>query len=235
VCTHHIPSDDENVSGSPTAQQKGRQTYTAIPPQANQGMIPLATGLSGISPLDTTDLVATITSQVVAQLRAENVAPGIPAKEKRVTHIAQDPSDSEEELTTCNMITGAINGLIADESLDTDPARDSNEFQSVSLPLGSTIPSKLKSKIWADEYIDLRALTKDADDEEFTFTVRKTQGSPSIAMTPTGQKAIPLDNIEEWTSVMLTFGAIYTERHPKSAPAMFKYIKNRARHVNTRW
>ena len=44
-------------------------------------------------------------------------------------------------------------------------------------------------------------------------------------MTPTGQKSTALDNIEEWTSAMLTLGAIYTERHPRAAPAMFKYVK----------
>ena len=30
-------------------------------------------------------------------------------------------------------------------------------------------------------------------------------------MSPTGQKFVALDNIDEWTSAMLTLGTIYTE------------------------
>lgn len=123
------------------------------------------------------------------------------------------------------MFAAAINDLIAGECPSTNRQSEVNEFQSVSLTLGSTVPTKIKSKIWADEFVELRSLTKETEEDEFTFTVWKNRSGSSIATIPTGHKATIIDNIEEWTNAMMTLGAIYTGRHPRSSPALFKYIK----------
>ncbi|KAK2165800.1 hypothetical protein LSH36_45g08059 [Paralvinella palmiformis] len=47
----------------------------------------------------------------------------------------------------------------------------------------------------------------------------------SISLLPSGQKSATLDNVEEWSSVMLTLEEIYTEQHPRTAPTIFKYLK----------
>ena len=207
----------------PVVSPLSSSTVTA--PGSGPGFVPSTTGLSGFNPADTATLVATITSQVMQQLRATNTATSSSVNPRHVPPMGESSESEEEEINTNTMIAGAINGLVSGESQHVTP-RDHNDFQSVSLPLGNTVPSKLKSKIWADEYIDLKMLTKEAEEEEITFTVRKSQGSSSIAMTPTGSKTSPLDNIQEWTNAMLTFAAIYTERHPVTAPAMLKYVRS---------
>jgi len=61
-----------------------------------------------------------------------------------VSPTIQESSDSaEEEVSTNTMIVGAINGLISDEYQEVT-IQEPNDFQSISLPLGSTVSSKLK-------------------------------------------------------------------------------------------
>jgi hypothetical protein len=190
----------------------------------------------------TSTLVATITSQVVSQQCAGGILQ-IPREQDQQTSSNQTPvphnnsryqgvycespvsSDGEDEFSTPGVIAGAINGLLSGEN-DIPNAKQENDFQSVGLPLGVTVHAKIKCKIWADEYIELRSLAKDADDEEITFTVSKHQGQSALSVTPPSQRVKPVDNIQDWTNAMMTLGAIYTERHPKTAPQMFKYIRN---------
>ena len=44
-------------------------------------------------------------------------------------------------------------------------------------------------------------------------------------MSPTVTSTKQIQDIDEWTSAMLIFGAIYAERYPQESPALFKYIK----------
>jgi len=136
----------------------------------------LATGLSGISPSDTANLI------VVAQLRADSLATtktSIPVA--GLSPSTEESSDSdEEEASTNTMIAGAINGLISGEFQEVT-VQEPHDFHSVNLPLDTTVLSKLKSKIGADEFIDLKALSKASDEEQFTLTVRKAQSSSSIS------------------------------------------------------
>ena len=118
-----------------------------------------------------------------------------------------------------------INNLLTGETDNVNPPFADNDFQSASLPLGATIPPKVQSKIWADQFVDLRILLKDNDDEEYTFTLNKQLGKSSVSVMSPTQRSKPLEEIQEWTAAMLTFGAIYTERHPHTAPKLFKYIK----------
>jgi len=104
-----------------------KRTHTVTAPEAGSKMPPLA----GISPSDTASLVSTITSQVVAQLRADSLATSntsVPVTGLSPT--MEESSDSEkEEVDTNTMIAGAINRFISGESRITIP----NDFKSVSL------------------------------------------------------------------------------------------------------
>jgi len=131
---HNELSDFNNLETANRISPEKR-THMVTAPEASPKTLPLATGLSGISPSVTASLVATITSQVVAQLRADRLA----ATNTSVALAGQSPtieesSDSGEEVSTNTMIAGTINGLISGESQQVS-IQEPNYFQSVILPL----------------------------------------------------------------------------------------------------
>jgi len=111
-------------------------------------------------------------------------------------------SDTEDEDDNGKLIAGAINGMLSTGKPD-KYHREQDDFQSSSLPLGTNINKKIKSKIWSDEYVELKLLIKESDDPEYTFTVKKIDGNASIDMQPTSSKSSLIDNIDEWTTAML--------------------------------
>ncbi|KAK2152567.1 hypothetical protein LSH36_325g03025 [Paralvinella palmiformis] len=94
-----------------------KPTHTVTAPEAGPKTLPLTTGLSGISPSVTASLVATITSQVVAQLRADRLAAtNTSVALAGLSPTIEESSDSgEEEVSTNTMIAGTINGLISEK------------------------------------------------------------------------------------------------------------------------
>ena len=205
--------DDDIDTGSHTTQSK-RQRSTA----PSSDFAPSSTGLTGnisvagdIAPpttphqqrtpatnVDTAALVAQITAQVLAQLQpATNATNTVTVTHQSVeaaTHSVPESFESDSQDDTPALITGAIHGILEGET--SSPCKP-DDFQSVSLPLGSTVKTKLKAKIWADEYIDLRSLLKDTEDEEITFKVLKARGESSLSMSSPNSKMKHMDDIQE--------------------------------------
>ena len=240
--TIRVPSKDFPASPR-LAGPKRRKTATPVQQQGSQSdgtSVPtrLVGETLGDNPhptIDTQALVAQITNQVCEQLRTQGVMPATtstsptltmpPHTSTTVAPIEQDvESDDDDTDDTPDIISGAINGLLSGEQTHDDDVSDPI-FQSSSLPLGSVVPTKIKSRIWADEYVELQSLIKDDDEEEVTFTLNKNKGGSLLSVATPNQRAKPINNIQDWSNAMLVFGAIYTQRHPSTAPKLFKYIK----------
>ena len=89
----------------------------------------------------------------------------------------------------------------------------------VNSPLGATVPDRVKSKIWADEYVEPQS-QRTASLALFTGN----EGYPTIAISP-ATRLRQIQNIDQWTTALLTFGSIYAQRHPSRASGLFKYCE----------
>lgn len=87
--------------------------------------------------------------------------------------------------------------------------------------LGHLIDTKIKSRIWADQYIDLALLLAPGKDT-VTLSIDDETRSPSFVM---GEKATQkLSGIHQWTSAFIIFSAIYLERQPHQATCLLQYM-----------
>ena len=119
-------------------------------------------------------------------------------------------------------VCGTLNSLIASESASPQATAQDPHFQSAATPLGATLPSKLKGKIWAKEYVDFAAILSDKE-AEYTITVTANQSQPSFVMASPA-KSRPIMDINLWVNAFQTYAAVFTERHASEAPALFRYL-----------
>ena len=101
-------------------------------------------------------------------------------------------------------------------------------FHSVDVPIDANVSPKIKTKIWAHEFIDLGILlSSGAGDTRYHLSVSSPQGSslPTLSLEPSHKpKNIP--NIDSWTSAFQVFVGVYTAKFPMDdAPALVKYSK----------
>ncbi|XP_062576334.1 uncharacterized protein LOC134238229 [Saccostrea cucullata] len=94
------------------------------------------------------------------------------------------------------------------------------------IPLGATIPLRVKQKIWANQYIDLRVLLPEHKQE--TVSVQIEEGS--IKLNAKQSEKTPL-SIYQWTNAFITFMSIYIESNSQSASNLLKYMST-VRHLH---
>lgn len=75
------------------------------------------------------------------------------------------------------------------------------------IPLGALVPTKVKNKIWANDYVDLRSLLPNHEQDPFTLTVT----SGSINVQHNAKAKTPL-SVHQWTDAFLIFTCIYLEK-----------------------
>ena len=93
-------------------------------------------------------------------------------------------------------------------------------------PVGDHIPIKIKEKIWAGEYIDLRSLLKSAKDlaTESELNGDLTVKGGQLTVVPHRQGTIT--NIHIWTSAYIIFMGIMLEKWPGKGQEYLKYMYN---------
>ncbi|MCG8048416.1 MAG: hypothetical protein N0E48_22825, partial [Candidatus Thiodiazotropha endolucinida] len=87
------------------------------------------------------------------------------------------------------------------------------------IPLGATVPQKIKSKIWNNEYIDIRVLLP--NDKEDPLSVSIIPGAITLQQTA---KKPPL-TLNQWTTCFHIFMAVYLEKKLGEAPHLLKYCE----------
>jgi len=132
-----------------------------------------------------------------------------------------------------------ISQLNAGQSLENASVSSYNlpAFKPASLPLGATVPPRVKSKIWAGEFIDLPSLTHTTLDPPLSLTLESGQSRQTVAINQQSKSSQP-NNIEDWTDLFHIFIAIFTERHPHQAPLLLKYcstIRSLSRKCSLQW
>ena len=122
-------------------------------------------------------------------------------------------------------IAGTYGGNIVSPSVHSMPTTPL--FSSVAIPLGSAVSDKLKSKIWANEFVHLGALLQTAvQQERFTVGLSATGNGnkPQITLEPASAPR-KLNSIQQWVTAFHTFMAIYCQKFAGDTAALLKYCE----------
>ena len=171
------------------------------------------------------DMVSSITSAissaVLESLKSAGIIPQEPvqtsdpavAVQGSVAQVVQDLTGESHPLTSTSITSGP----------KTDHGRDKIHTL-ISVPLSSRVPDKIQSKIWANEYINLRTLLSSLPgDPKYNFTVKSSGSNLPVVSLEAVQNSKRITSIDPWTTAFQVFVAVYTIRFPDSAPGLMKY------------
>lgn len=86
------------------------------------------------------------------------------------------------------------------------------------IPLGASIPLRIKNKIWNDQFIDLKCLLPNFKEENVSIQIENN----AIQFNSQSSKQ-SIMSLHQWTSAFLIFMAIYTEKLPQEHANLLKY------------
>ena len=91
-----------------------------------------------------------------------------------------------------------------------------------SVPLGSLVDERVKSKIWGKQFVDLGLLVS-TPKSQTTLLVDPIMGTSQVHVKD--QPTAKIYNIEQWTDALLMYVAIYTQRFPNEIQDILKYMQ----------
>lgn len=99
-------------------------------------------------------------------------------------------------------------------------------FSTMGDPLGSTIPMRVKEKIWSNQFVELGDLLnpKFADSYSLSLSQGQGGGGAKVALIP-DSKSRPIHEIERWTSAFHIYASVYMEKFPLEGPGLMKYAE----------
>lgn len=98
-------------------------------------------------------------------------------------------------------------------------------FVSSDIPIDMSVPEKIKTKIWSNEYVDFGILLNKMTDQasyHLCLDTKSTSGQPLITLE-SNNKPKKINSIEVWTSAYQVFVGVYTQKYPSEAPGLMKY------------
>ena len=98
-------------------------------------------------------------------------------------------------------------------------------FHSSSLPIDCRVSDKVRSKIWANEFIDFGVLLSNPIFEnKFKIAVQTVDSSGALSLClESASKPCKIFTIDQWGSCFLVFVGVYTSRFPSEASSLMKY------------
>ena len=101
-------------------------------------------------------------------------------------------------------------------------------FVSSDIPIDMSVSNRLKTKIWAHEYVDF-GLLLNSKKEHASFhlcllndTTPSSPGQPCITLEP-NQKSKHINFTEMWVTAYQIFVGVYTQKYPVEALLLMKY------------
>ena len=101
-------------------------------------------------------------------------------------------------------------------------------FSSVAVSLSSRVSSKVKAKIWSNEYLDFGTLLSfSPNNQKYSLSLASSDGEttrPHLTLEPS-QPVKKIQTINQWLSAFNIFVAIYSEKLPTDTPKLIKYCE----------
>ena len=183
--------------------------------------------ISPISPEVLEQIISTVTAEVTRRLNSHSL-PGpcdtSPVVETAV--VSSLPTHTAPHSSLDAVVTDAVqsaHSTITGES--SGPQLPNSLHFSANLPLDARISTKLKSKIWNDEYIDFGSLLSNPiSANKFQLSVQaSSDGLPSSLSLEPLNRPRKVHSISVWMSAFRIFVGVYTKKHPHESPALMKY------------
>lgn len=137
------------------------------------------------------------------------------------TELEQTPVDH-----SCTPMHSNVQTIV-DEIFSGEPSSQVGRYApqikvSDGIPLGATIPQKVKEKIWGDEFIDMNVLSPHYECDPFSLLITNKKFS---IINNNNRNKMPL-SISQWTTAFFVFMDIYIEKRPEEARQLLKYGHN---------
>ena len=183
-----------------------------------------------------TSTISSVLSQAIKSAFApENLASiisGQPQQKQQV--VTQDASGVVDQAVDDDVIAitkNTVQSGTAGALLNTDPndPRPQNLFTSISVPLTSRVSSKIKAKIWANEFISFGTLLSDSPQEvgKYSLSMAPSVGAssqPQLTLEPC-HTSKQITTISQWVSAFTIFVSVYSEKVANEAVPLMKYCE----------
>ena len=135
------------------------------------------------------------------------------------------------EVPVCSLgnaaVQSSVNSVFSHLTGELNPSSSlpSSLFTSSALPVDVRVSEKLKSKIWANEYIDFGSLlVNPLFENKYHVTFQNPQGglTPSLSLESV-VKPKRINSIEVWDKAFRIFVGVFTQKYPHEAPHLMKY------------
>ena len=214
----------------PSTRAAKKSRPAGPPPEADVPPERTSTPNSGMINLNLEALSATISAAV--QQAVQNAVTSTSTSVDSPSSVASTAQVSEtvvsqaieSEVSTMTSTAGQI--PFNNEGTGSRPATD---FCSVAISLAARVSSKIKAKIWAQEYIDfgsLLSLSPSSNSYSLSLKANNEISSvtPKLFLEP-NEKPRRIFHISQWLTAFNTFVSVYTERFPQKAPQLMKYCE----------
>lgn len=164
------------------------------------------------------EAIPTIASAVVAQLQQNNPVTG-PVNVNAIcqaTSVGDDAIEQQQQtLDNVNQVPDSVVSTPSNGNL-----RNVTGPLHAGRPLGQGIDVKVKSKIWAEEYIPLGSLIF----KQSSAKLEAVQGKDNSFTFQQKEHKYYFRNLQQWMNAFHIFVAVYCEKCPAQAPCLMKYI-----------
>ena len=226
------PRKTKRVSATASAEQGG--TISPNLPNSAANDTSLATNVKAIVSEILPGIIPAITQSVVTSLTQLGMIP-------KTT--PSDPEDNQPVLTaqTTNVVDNE--GVLpsqGDQAVDITKANASDisntegptaspaisfshtdlpqsKFVSMARPLGLGVDSKVKGKIWANQYVELHGLLSPKKNEKIEFV---DNGDGVLTCKKSNSNTIK--SFDRWLEAFHTFVAIYSSKYPQETPNLMR-------------
>jgi hypothetical protein len=233
----------DSVEPQRSKKRKEREADSVEPQRSKKGKE------QTVSSQELENLVEKVTSAVLEKLKANNHIPNnVDDKEgnlndnmqKTTEHVQGSSSvvidigDEQKRSETVNSendsaeanVQGSIAAVIAKITSDNDVDKPTSVFNSTDIPIDMNVSEKTKTKIWANEYIDLSLLlNKKKDQTNYQLCMSSDtldNGHQAITLEPK-HKLKAITSIDSWVTAFQIFVGVYTQKYPTDAHSLMKY------------
>ncbi|OWF49023.1 hypothetical protein KP79_PYT25806 [Mizuhopecten yessoensis] len=174
--------------------------------------IPSASGSADCPPVDSTLFLRPATTNATPSVSGGGLNQSHMLQQQHMsfnetTHYSRPPLQGQDNVPSYVNVLNSVSG-------------ETPQVDSISRPLDMFVDLKVKSKIFADEFIDFGLLIKRSPQEKEPLRV-EMQGQQLVLCQ--NNKPAHIKSIEQWLSAFHIFVAIYIQAHPQATPGLMKY------------
>ncbi len=234
-------SKRQSTRNATLASQATASVVAETEPSVVPSLDPPHTTSQRLAPELVQSLVSTVAAEVTRQLTAtipalvSQLRPQPPSATRNASEPVEETTFTHD-VTATTLVEGAIAAahsritgapqLLPSTSVVTPPSNynPSQIFISADLPIDSQVSTKIKDKIWNEEFVDFGALLSNPGHEKYQISVQNGEaGTPASFCLEPVSRPKKIMSIEVWQQAFNIFAAVYTQKCPHEAPALMKY------------